>query len=89
MPPVPRPQDNRMARGWESKNIESQQEEAARSRRQTRSLTPDEQARQVRRQGLELARSRAEADLQRATAPAHRAMLEQAIAALDAQLADS
>lgn len=78
-----------MARGWESKNIESQQEEAARSRQQTRSLTPDEQAREVRRRGLELARSRAEADLKRATAPAHRAMLQQAIAALDAQLADS
>jgi hypothetical protein len=78
-----------MARGWESKNVESQQEEAARSRRQTRSLTPEEQARQLRRQSLELARSRAEADLQRATAPAHRAMLEQAIAALDAQIADS
>jgi hypothetical protein len=78
-----------MARGWESKNIESQQEEAARSHTRARSLTPEEQARESRRRGLELARSRAEADLERATAPAHRAMLQQAIAALDAQLADS
>ncbi len=77
-----------MARGWESKNVESQQEEAARSRQHVKALTPEEQARQTRRHGLELARTRAEADLQRATAPAHRTMLEQAIAALDAQLAD-
>ena len=75
-----------MARGWESKNIESQQEDAARARKQARSLTPDEQAQRVRRHGLELARTRAQADLDRATAPAHRAMLEHAIAALDAQL---
>ena len=77
-----------MARGWESKNIESQQEEAARSRKQTPALTAEQRAREIRRRGLELARSRAEADLRRATAPAHRAMLQQAIAALDAQLAD-
>ena len=75
-----------MARGLESKNIESQQEEAARDRKRQRSLSPEEQARQVKRGGLELARARAVADLDRAVAPAHRKMLEQAIAALDAQL---
>lgn len=77
-----------MARGWESKNIESQQEEAARTLKQTRALTPEQQVREARRQNLELARSRARADLDRATAPAHRSMLQQAIAALDAQLQD-
>ena len=35
-----------------------------------------------------MARARAADDLSRATAPAHRAMLETAIAALDQQLAD-
>jgi hypothetical protein len=75
-----------MARGFESKMVEFQQEEAARRRAVTPGLTADEQARQARRQGLELARSRAAADLARATAPAHRAMLEQALAALDQQL---
>jgi hypothetical protein len=75
-----------MARGWESKNIESQQDEAARDRVRRRSWTPEEQVRLLRREGLELARSRARNELDRATAPAHRAMLEQAIAALDAQL---
>ena len=75
-----------MARGWESKNIESQQEEAGRRSNQGPALTPEEQARRARRSQLELARARAAADLERATAPAHRSMLEQAIKALDAQL---
>jgi len=75
-----------MARGFESKMVEFQQEEAARQRPATPSLSADEQARQTRRQGLELARARAAADLSRATAPAHKKMLEQAIAALDEQL---
>jgi len=75
-----------MARGFESKMVEFQQEEAARQRTASPTLTEDEKARRTRRQGLELARSRANADLARATAPAHRQMLEQAIAALDEQL---
>lgn len=75
-----------MARGWESKNIESQQEDAARGRQAGAKMTPDERDRVARRRGLELARARAAADLATATAPAHRKMLEQAIAALDEQL---
>ena len=77
-----------MARGWESKNIESQQEEAQRRRSAPPPLTPEEQARRARRQSLELARARAAADLERATAPAHRRMLEQAIKALDQQIGE-
>ena len=77
-----------MARGFESKMVEFQQEEAARGRRKGETLSADEQARRARRAGLELARARAAADLARATAPAHRTMLEQALAALDAQLAE-
>ena len=75
-----------MARGFESKMVEFQQEEASRPRVAAPKLTGDEKARRNRRQGLELARSRAAADLARAPAPAHRKMLEQAIAALDDQL---
>jgi hypothetical protein len=78
-----------MARGFESKMVEFQQEEAARrggSGAGKPALTADEQARQDKRRSLELARARAAADLERATAPAHRQMLEQAIAALDDQL---
>jgi hypothetical protein len=78
-----------MARGFESKMVEFQQEEAARRGSGAAPkpvLTPEEQAQEAKRRGLELARARAAADLERATAPAHRKMLEQAIAALDEQL---
>ena len=49
--------------------------------------TPEEQAADERRRTLELMRRRAVDDLSRATIAAHQRMLEQAIAALDAQLA--
>jgi hypothetical protein len=75
-----------MARGFESKMVEFQQEEAARGRSGTAAVSAEERTRRERLATLELARSRAAADLARATAPAHKAMLEQAIAALDAQL---
>lgn len=69
--------------------VEFQQEEAARGRARGTELTPDEQVRKTRRDGLELARARAAADLARATAPAHKRMLEQALAAIDEQLRTS
>ena len=75
-----------MARGFDSKFVEAQQEEATRDRKIGPSLTPEQRATAVRRQALELSKARAEADLGRATAPAHRKMLEQAIQALDEQL---
>jgi hypothetical protein len=75
-----------MARGFESKMVEFQQEEAARGRSKGEPLSAEEQARSARRAGLQLARARAVTDLARATRPAHKAMLEQAIKALDDQL---
>jgi hypothetical protein len=75
-----------MARGFESKMVEFQQEEAARGRSKSEPLSADEQARLTRRASVELARARAAADLAGATRPAHKAMLEQAIKALDDQL---
>src|SRR4029453_12946140 len=77
-----------MARGWESKSIEAQQEAAAERRTRTTTVTPDQSARLTERATLSLARTRALADLQRACAPAHRAMLEEAIAELDRRIAD-
>jgi hypothetical protein len=76
-----------MARGWESKSIESQQEEAARDRVRKPPLTEQQRAQAERRRTLELTRSRALADLDRATSVHHRRMLEQALAAIDEQLA--
>jgi hypothetical protein len=76
-----------MARGWESKSIEAQQEEASRHRSKGPHRSPEDAARADRRRALELSRTRAAADLERATVAAHRKMLERALAALDAQLA--
>ena len=76
-----------MARGWESKAIESQQEEAQRrGALPGRAMTGAEREAASRRRTLELARARAKADLDRATRPAHRAMLERTIAGIDEQL---
>jgi hypothetical protein len=76
-----------MARGWESKSIESQQEEASRPKPRLPRLSPAEQATAERRRTLELQRARVHHDLARATAPAHRHMLERAIASIDEQIA--
>jgi hypothetical protein len=75
-----------MARGWESKAVEAQQEEAVRAGKATRPETAEERERGARRRTLELARARATADLGRATTAAHREMLRRAIADLDDRL---
>jgi hypothetical protein len=77
-----------MARGWESKSIEAQQDEAARPASARPALTPDQRVVAERRRTLELSRARAIDDLRRATAPQHRQMLEQALQAIDQQLAE-
>ena len=76
-----------MAKGWESKSVEAQQEEASRAELRRRATTPEQLALEDRCRTLELMRKRAADDLSRATVPAHRHMLEQAIAALDIELA--
>lgn len=82
--------NRRMARGFESKSVEAQQEEAARGRSTAAKpeLTPESRAAAERKQTLQLTRARARNDLSRAIAPAHRQMLEEAIAALDRQIAE-
>ena len=76
-----------MARGWESKSVEAQQDDAATVRRVGPPVSAAEAARRGERATLMLARSRALADLQQACAAAHRSMLEQAVADLDARIA--
>lgn len=76
-----------MARGWESKNIEAQQEAAKSAKPSGPEPTPDERARRERRHALALSRARMSAQLTRATVPAHRTMLEQALSAIDSELA--
>ena len=76
-----------MARGFESKDVEFQQAEAERIKLKGRSLSPEERDAHARRQTLELALARAQADLTIARSPAHRRMLEEAIKALEQQIA--
>jgi len=77
-----------MARGWESKAVEDQQDAATRERAVTQapSLTPEAQARAQQRETLRLSRVRTLAALQTACQPRHRALLEATLAHLDAQL---
>jgi hypothetical protein len=75
-----------MARGWESKAVEAQQAAATEDRPRSAPLSDDEIRKRTERATLMLARTRALSDLQHACAPAHRAMLEQAIADLDRRL---
>jgi len=77
-----------MARGWESKSVEAQQQDASQQKARGPAPTAEELTRRERRRTLELARSRARTDLARASAPAHRQMLESAIADLDRQMAE-
>ena len=76
-----------MARGWESKSVESQQESAAQPQSAGQRVSPEDAARNSERATLALARTRALADLQHACAKPHRAMLEAAIADLDRKIA--
>jgi hypothetical protein len=76
-----------MARGWESKSVEAQQADRERDGPPPAPVSPAEAARIARRTTLEMARRRAVEDLRVARMPAHRAMLEAAIGAIDAQLA--
>lgn len=77
-----------MARGWESKSVESQQSEEAERRKEQRApLTPEERERRRKRESVELSRRRVLADLEAARSPVRRASLEQALAFLDGELA--
>jgi hypothetical protein len=76
-----------MARGWESKNVEAQQEERAKKKPSGRLPTPEELGRADHRRSLDLTRARMVDELRRATAPPHRTMLEQAIAVVEEQIA--
>jgi hypothetical protein len=76
-----------MARGWESKSVEQQQEQATSDAGQEHTrLSPEQIAEKQRRRGLELSRQRILQQLELASNPQHRQMLEAALADLDKQL---
>ena len=76
-----------MARGWESKSIESQQDDARTAAVKRPVLSPAERERAERRMSLEMALTRAQAELQAACQPAYRDMLRLKLETLRAQLA--
>lgn len=76
-----------MARGWESKSIESQQEDARGGRTLRPELSAVERDRLEARRGLELALAQTEAERHVASRPAHRDMLDKRLQAIRDALA--
>ena len=78
-----------MARGWESKSVESQIESAEYRRAASRSAEIDaiESERIHQRQSLLLSRTRVLRDLEHANNPRYRQILESALKHLDEKLA--
>jgi hypothetical protein len=77
-----------MARGWESKDVEAQTEEAQELKAPTdkRTKSVDQMQKDRDKQGLELSRKRIVNELEVATHPNHRKSLEAALAHLDQKL---
>lgn len=71
-----------MARGWESKSVESQQEDRAAARTVKPALSSAERDRLQQRHTLELALARTQAELGAACRAAHREMLQARLAAI-------
>ena len=77
-----------MARGFESKSVESQQEEWQRAKVMRPALSAEDQTRQTRREGLELALAQTQSEMSAACRPAHREMLKLRFDAIQAQIRD-
>ena len=77
-----------MARGWESKSVESQMESAKESNAQSRApLTPQQQEAARERQRLQLSRAYVLQQIARAANSAHALALQQALKEIDEKLA--
>ncbi len=76
-----------MARGWESKSVEDQQAQAvADTGKKSKQLSAEEQAARKRIAELGLMKKKLQHDLDAASNPRHREMLEQGIADLGRQI---
>ena len=79
-----------MARGWESKAVEDQIQEAEERARRAAETPPDEspeaRARRERLETLRLSRSRTLSQLEQATRSAHREMLKRTLRALETEI---
>ena len=79
-----------MARGWESKSVESQVElnEEKLARTSSAAKTAEQLRRDQERKDLQLSRIRIVNDLESATHPQHRKSLEAALAHLDKKISE-
>jgi hypothetical protein len=76
-----------MARGWESKSVESQLEDAASRAERSAALTREQREIAAKRASLDLSRRRVLRELQAARSAARRASLEEALAFLEGEIA--
>ena len=74
-----------MARGWESKSVESQIEDARRTDR-GEALTPEQREIRRKRDSLELSRRRVLQEMETTRSAVRRASLEQALAFLEGEI---
>jgi hypothetical protein len=79
-----------MARGWESKDVESQVEatQVPQQKAPQGTKSPEQIHREQQRKDLQLSRTRIMNDLASATHPNHRKSLEAALAHLDKKLSE-
>lgn len=78
-----------MARGWESKSVADQIEEGEQrllERASDPDRSPETRLHRAELESLKLSRSRTLAQLDRATSPAYRQMLEKALGTLELQI---
>lgn len=77
-----------MARGWESKDVESQIDlaEERRARSQAAEVSQQQLTLTRERESIELSRTRVLADLESATNPRYRSLLERSLQFLDEKL---
>jgi hypothetical protein len=75
-----------VARGWESKSVELQQDDARSEVEPKPLLTPEQREIESRKEGLKLSRSRTLGQLHAAESPRYRKILEQTLAELDEQI---
>lgn len=81
------PYNSPVARGWGSKSVELQQEDATLTTAEPkRDLTPEQRGIESRKQGLKLSRSRTLEQIRSVENPRYRKILEQALAELDKQI---
>ncbi|HET7434322.1 MAG TPA: hypothetical protein VFN10_06365 [Thermoanaerobaculia bacterium] len=75
-----------MARGWESKSVEAQQDEPRSAYGRREEPTAEQRERDSKRQSLEMSKRRIERELDGSRSDVHRTALKNALAHLDQEI---